>query len=186
MAEQWYYAKDDEKRGPVTGARLRELAAAGELSPSDLIWQDGMAEWATALDMEGLFPEGVLPPPLPAAEAGPPPLPRPASASRERRADERTRGQRATEGLDDENTGVATAALVLGIASLVAWIIPIIGFPVSITAVVCGSKGLRTQSRSMATGGLVTGIVGLCLSMLNSLLGAIEGMNSGGYQPPVW
>ena len=86
----------------------------------------------------------------------------------------------------DAKTGVATAALVLGIVSLVAWIIPIIGLPVGITGVVCGAKGLKTSSRSMAIAGLVTGIIGICLSLINAVVGAMMGMNSSGYQPPAW
>ena len=30
MSEQWYYTKNDEKYGPVTAERMKELAASGD------------------------------------------------------------------------------------------------------------------------------------------------------------
>lgn len=176
MPEQWYYAKGDDKRGPVSVGQLKELAANGELTPSDLVWRDGMAEWTPASSTQGLFPEQSMPPPLPAQ----------AASSRAARAGVRTRRSHGENQQAETSLGVATAALVLGIASLVAWAIPIVGLPVAVTGVVCGAKGLKTPGRSMAIGGLVTGIIGICLSMLNAFAGAMMEMNPGGYQPPAW
>ncbi len=64
MADQWYYARDDDKHGPVTAAQLKELAANGGLTPSDLVWRDGLSEWMPARRIHGLFPAQVGPPPL--------------------------------------------------------------------------------------------------------------------------
>ncbi len=61
MTDEWYYSCDREQHGPVTRATLGELAEAGELRPSDLVWKDGMAEWAAAFRVRGLFPEGSPP-----------------------------------------------------------------------------------------------------------------------------
>jgi hypothetical protein len=52
---QWYYARDDQPMGPVSGAELRQLAEAGELQPDDLLWREGMEEWTTAINLGGLF-----------------------------------------------------------------------------------------------------------------------------------
>ncbi len=41
MIDRWYYTHAGQTFGPVETARLRQLAAAGQLSPTDLIWPDG-------------------------------------------------------------------------------------------------------------------------------------------------
>ena len=58
MAEvQWWYARDDEQLGPLSPGELRRLAAGGGLAPTDLVWREGMSEWAPAARIKGLFPE---------------------------------------------------------------------------------------------------------------------------------
>jgi hypothetical protein len=98
MAEiLWYYAHGDEQLGPVSSAELKRLAEAADLSPDDLVWREGMEDWAPAQRVKGLFPvretaEGeaaseraIVAPPAPpiAHAAGPPaapPAPPPAPA----------------------------------------------------------------------------------------------------------
>ncbi len=68
MAEiLWYYAHDQQQLGPVSSAELKRLAVVGLLLPDDLVWREGMEEWAPAVRVKGLFP------PREAAEAGAPP-----------------------------------------------------------------------------------------------------------------
>jgi len=58
MAEiQWFYARGGEQMGPVSPAGLRQIAQAGEIAAGDLVWREGMAEWAPAGTVKGLFPE---------------------------------------------------------------------------------------------------------------------------------
>jgi hypothetical protein len=58
MAEvQWWYARDDEQLGPLSPTELRRLAAGGGLAPTDLVWREGLSEWAPAGRIKGLFPE---------------------------------------------------------------------------------------------------------------------------------
>ena len=52
---EWFYRKGDNKHGPVDTASLREMAASGELGPSDLIWREGLAQWVPAGKAKGLF-----------------------------------------------------------------------------------------------------------------------------------
>jgi len=52
----WYYAKNDEELGPVPTAKLKAMAAAKELLPGDLVWKEGMDDWAPAETLRGLFP----------------------------------------------------------------------------------------------------------------------------------
>ena len=54
---EWFYAKGDKHSGPVNQAELKRMAATGELSPDNLIWREGMAEWTLARNVRGLFKE---------------------------------------------------------------------------------------------------------------------------------
>ena len=54
---QWYYARNDQQYGPVSAADLKQLAEAGQLSPNDLLWREGMDAWTTAVNLRGLFLE---------------------------------------------------------------------------------------------------------------------------------
>jgi hypothetical protein len=64
MADEWYYAKGGEKTGPVTHAELLALARSGGLARSDVVWSEGMPQWAEAGSVDGLFTATVGPPPL--------------------------------------------------------------------------------------------------------------------------
>lgn len=64
---EWYYAHENERAGPVPPVELKQLAAAGELLPDDLVWREGMDEWVAARNVRGLF-EGTAS----EAAAGPP------------------------------------------------------------------------------------------------------------------
>jgi protein phosphatase len=41
MSDLWYYTHADQTLGPVSAAQLRQLAAAGQLDATDLIWPEG-------------------------------------------------------------------------------------------------------------------------------------------------
>lgn len=69
MAQEWHYAKDGQRHGPITSRQLRELAASGELRPTDLVWTEGKDEWKPASKIKGLLPEEPVPVPPPVATA---------------------------------------------------------------------------------------------------------------------
>ena len=76
----------------------------------------------------------------------------------------------------NERNGLSIASLVLGLIGIVAWLLPLAGYPVTIVAIVLGAKGMKQQSgRGMAIAGLVLGIVFLVLTLINSVLGAYLG-----------
>jgi len=60
MASEWLYFKNGQQVGPVGTAQLKHLAGTGELSPGDLVWREGMAEWIAASEVKGLFVEGAM------------------------------------------------------------------------------------------------------------------------------
>jgi hypothetical protein len=69
MADEWYYAQQGRQAGPVNMDYLSQLAASGQLQPTDLVWKEGMANWAPARTAAGhLFP---APAPIPLAAAEP-------------------------------------------------------------------------------------------------------------------
>ena len=54
MATEWYYSQGKARLGPVSSLELRELAALGQLQPTDLVWKDGFAEWVAASKVKDL------------------------------------------------------------------------------------------------------------------------------------
>jgi TM2 domain-containing membrane protein YozV len=99
VTQEWYYSVDEGRQGPVAAAELKKLADAGTLKPTDLVWKDGMADWAPAKSIKGLF-AAAAPAANPApAKSGEPAAGRPRPAEAE--ADDRPsrRGRRD----DDEN-----------------------------------------------------------------------------------
>lgn len=63
-AIDWYYARDNKQMGPVSSAELKNLADAGQLQPDDLVWREGLTEWAPARSVRGLFEEETKPAPV--------------------------------------------------------------------------------------------------------------------------
>jgi len=74
----------------------------------------------------------------------------------------------------ERGRGQALAGVILGGVSLIAWLLPFIGYPVSITGLVLAILGRRSFSRrTMATVGMILCIVALVLTVINSILGVI-------------
>ena len=44
----WHYSKDGQQQGPVSEADLRKLIGSGSLSPTTLVWKEGLAGWVAA------------------------------------------------------------------------------------------------------------------------------------------
>lgn len=55
MADLWYFTRDGKAMDPVSEAKLKDLAASGELLPSDLVWTEGMSKWVRAGSNSELF-----------------------------------------------------------------------------------------------------------------------------------
>jgi hypothetical protein len=66
----WYFIRNGARQGPVASRELRRLARSGALTQQDLVWKEGMANWAPASKVRGLFAEsGERPIALPVAVA---------------------------------------------------------------------------------------------------------------------
>jgi TM2 domain-containing membrane protein YozV len=56
MSQSWYYAKNNERLGPVPLAELLALIAKGGLQPGDLVWSEHLPGWVPARKVRELFP----------------------------------------------------------------------------------------------------------------------------------
>jgi hypothetical protein len=64
----WYLAAGGQQQGPYAVAKLRELAAARQLTRDTLVWTQGMAAWTKAGEVSELAALlAAVPPPLPPA-----------------------------------------------------------------------------------------------------------------------
>jgi uncharacterized membrane protein len=63
MMSDWYYAENNEQKGPVNEAELKTHLATGKLPADTLVWQDGMANWTAASQVPAF---SFRPPPVPA------------------------------------------------------------------------------------------------------------------------
>lgn len=83
MNNQWYYARDGGKIGPFTADRLKELAGAGQILPTDTVWKEGVERGVPASRVQHLFAPAVVvaqaqgPLPMPASAQVPAPSPMP-------------------------------------------------------------------------------------------------------------
>jgi hypothetical protein len=76
-AAGWFYVQDDKRLGPVDVDHIVHLVVTAVLSPSALVWHQGLTEWTEANRVPELI--ALLPPPLPPGKKPgahePPPLP---------------------------------------------------------------------------------------------------------------
>ncbi|GBD35606.1 hypothetical protein HRbin36_00719 [bacterium HR36] len=80
--------------------------------------------------------------------------------------------------------GGSVAALVLGIIGMVAWCLPILGFPVNLIGLILGCVYVRhAEGRGMAVAGIVLSTIGLILTVINAILGAMLAWQWQNIQP---
>jgi hypothetical protein len=67
MSQQqvWYVTSTSgQQSGPFTVSQLKALADSAQLSPNDMLWTEGLAEWVAANSFKQLFPETPVAPPV--------------------------------------------------------------------------------------------------------------------------
>lgn len=80
--DAWFLIRGGKRIGPLSAADLRARAAAGEITPTDLLWKQGLTDPVPCGSVRGLF-AAASPPVRPGATvrtgasspAAPPPLP---------------------------------------------------------------------------------------------------------------
>jgi hypothetical protein len=51
----YYLGKNGQQTGPFSIEQLQSMAASGQVAPSDMLWAEGMSEWAPASSIAGIF-----------------------------------------------------------------------------------------------------------------------------------
>jgi hypothetical protein len=80
-----------------------------------------------------------------------------------------------TDSVSQPGGGKAIASLSLGCLGLIAWFLPIVGFPVTITGLVLGIQSRKGPRKGMASAAIVLCIIGLILTAANAAFGAYLG-----------
>lgn len=71
----------------------------------------------------------------------------------------------------------ANTGFGFGLGSILAWILPLIGYPITICGIVYSSKGLKSEtSKGKAIAGLILSIVFLVATIINSVLGVLQNL----------
>ena len=53
---QWFYTDAQQQQlGPISFEQVQQLAVSGNIQPTTLIWTEGMAEWAQADQVQGIY-----------------------------------------------------------------------------------------------------------------------------------
>lgn len=52
----WFYAKGGSRNGPIAESELRALIAAGQLAPTDLVWNEQLETWTPLQQVPGFAP----------------------------------------------------------------------------------------------------------------------------------
>lgn len=66
----WYYAENNDRKGPLEDAAFDELVRVGRITPATLVWREGMANWAPFSQAGYVVPEAETPPPVGGVEMG--------------------------------------------------------------------------------------------------------------------
>lgn len=81
----------------------------------------------------------------------------------------------ANNNIVDDVEKKANTGFTLGLISIIAWILPLAGYPVTICGIVFSSKGLKsTANKTKALIGLVLSIIFLLATLTNSALGVLQ------------
>jgi len=76
MGDQWFVFKNQQQLGPFSKEQFVEMAVSGEFGSEDLVWKEGMENWISAGQVEGLLPKtAASPPPPPSPGVVPPSFP---------------------------------------------------------------------------------------------------------------
>jgi len=157
---EWYYSQNSTQLGPVSDAQLRAMLASGDLAATELVWREGMRDWAIAsavaelassLPNPGLTGGGVPPRP-PQAVPHPSPYAPPSG--------------HLPYVPQPPTSALAIASLVCGIVGLMTCL-----FLPGIPAVICGhlalnriaEPGANLQGRGLAIAGLIMGYIGVVI-----------------------
>ena len=177
----WYYAKNGAQQGPISLEDMKSRIAMGEISATDLAWQEGMSDWMPIGSIAALKVEPAPPRPETgpyAAHAAPAQQEQAPAPEPYRTPSAAPSAQPVAYGQQPLSQGLAIASLVCGIVSLIGCCAWFIMLPVGLVAVVLGFVALskvkndpaRYAGKGMARAGVITGILGLIASGVMAVL----------------
>lgn len=70
-------------------------------------------------------------------------------------------------------SGKSIASLVLGIIGLIAWLLPLVGYPVTIVGLILGCLARKTEKNGLNLAGIILSTIALILTLGNSILGVL-------------
>lgn len=73
----------------------------------------------------------------------------------------------------NKNSVKGLTGFILGLCSLIAWYIPLIGFPVTILGIIFSAFGINSNRKGMAIAGLILSIIFFVVTIINSISGAV-------------
>lgn len=74
--------------------------------------------------------------------------------------------------------GKSIASFVLGLVGLIAWLLPLVGYPVTIVGIILGCLARKTEKNGFNLAGIILSIIALVLTLGNSCLGVIMVLGS--------
>ena len=78
--------------------------------------------------------------------------------------------------ISESNLGKkAKIGFILGLLSIIVWLLPLIGFPVTIVGIIFSIKGLSSSNRRLAMLGLILSTFGVVATIANAAIGAYMG-----------
>lgn len=67
----------------------------------------------------------------------------------------------------------ALVGMILGLCSIIAWIIPLIGYPCTIIGIIFSACAMGSNKKGMAITGLILSIIFLIVTLINSFIGML-------------
>ena len=74
-----------------------------------------------------------------------------------------------------DSKGKAKAGFILGLISIVAWLVPLFGVPVTIVGLVLSILGVKSSRKKMAIAGIILSAIFLIATIINAVIGAMYG-----------
>ncbi len=170
----WYYAQNSQQAGPVSQEELAELFRNGTLKPTDLVWNETMAEW-TPIGKIAEFATAAPPvsePALSPLPSSPAPDSPPSLAATPYHP--QTQG-----GAAPRTEPLATTSLVLGLLTPLCC-----GVITGLPAIICGHIALSRLSKDPSLGGKGVAVAGLVLGYVGTLFNLVTtiiSLSTGGF-----
>ena len=73
----------------------------------------------------------------------------------------------------NNSNGMSIASLILGIIGLVAWILPLLGYPINIKGLILGIISNKKEKNKFSKTGIILSAIGLGITAINSIAGVI-------------